>query len=501
MRLLGAVRLSHLTDETTSPERQREQITYTAKARGDELVTIVEDLDVSGSVNPFTRDRLGPWLTDPDKITKWDGLIVAKLDRLTRSLFDFQSLLIWCKEHDKTLISVSEGVDFSTPTGRLMANILIMFAEFERERMSERRAEAAASMRLTARWGGGVVPFGYEAYQEDAAWFLRPYEPYAKETRNMAKQAIAGVPARQIAEDLNTRSVPTSSDAQRILAGNPPLGKKWLTSTVVQYLRTDALCGYVHNHKRGEEPQRVYGSDGLPVRREALLDEDTWQAVQDALARRSVRWNRDSVRSGMLTGVAFCQHCNAPLHKGRTLRHDGKTYNHYYQCANMRSTCKPSRSIRMDDLEKAVNDSILDAYGWAEIVETRTTSSNDHMKELTEVGKQIADLTAERFVRQIVRANYDEVMAVLQARYDTLWAMPTQTPTTVKVRTGVTIERHWPTLSPLERGKWLRDRGIKAYAYRTDGEPIVAIDGGEYFDELESLAGDTHMPLDGSATR
>ena len=119
MRLLGAVRLSRDTDETTSPERQDDAITYTTKARGDRLIHIVHDLDVSGAISPFERAELGPWLTDPDKIAQWDGLIVAKIDRLSRSLLDFQVLLKWCDAHDKTVISIGEGFDLKAPVGRL----------------------------------------------------------------------------------------------------------------------------------------------------------------------------------------------------------------------------------------------------------------------------------------------------------------------------------------------------------------------------------------------
>src|SRR4249920_1161827 len=114
MRLLGGARLSHRTDESTSIERQREQVTLTAQVRGDELIHITEDSDVSGAVSPFLREGLGPWLTDPKLMAKWDGLIVAKVDRLTRSLSDFDDLVSWCDRNGKTLISVSEQLDLST---------------------------------------------------------------------------------------------------------------------------------------------------------------------------------------------------------------------------------------------------------------------------------------------------------------------------------------------------------------------------------------------------
>ena len=82
MRILGSARLSHDTDESTSIARQREQVDLTCKARGDTLVHVTEDTDVSGAVAPADREGLGPWLTDPARIAQWDGLMVAKLDRL-----------------------------------------------------------------------------------------------------------------------------------------------------------------------------------------------------------------------------------------------------------------------------------------------------------------------------------------------------------------------------------------------------------------------------------
>src|SRR5579859_5316793 len=139
MRILGAARLSHDTDESTSIARQREQIELTTRARGDTLVHITEDTDVSGAVAPDRRPELGPWLTDPSLVGQWDVLMVAKLDRLTRSSQDFARLVEWCQDHGKTLVSISESIDLGTAAGRLAVDIFVRFAQYERERMSERR--------------------------------------------------------------------------------------------------------------------------------------------------------------------------------------------------------------------------------------------------------------------------------------------------------------------------------------------------------------------------
>ena len=122
-RALGVRRLSHLTDESTSIERQGEHIENNVKARGDALVYMTCDTDVSGSVSPFEREDLGPWLTDPDKIAQWDYLIFTKLDRLTRSLIDFDAIVNWCDKNGKTVVSISESIDLSSYVGRMLANI------------------------------------------------------------------------------------------------------------------------------------------------------------------------------------------------------------------------------------------------------------------------------------------------------------------------------------------------------------------------------------------
>ena len=149
--VLGASRLSHDTEASTSMERQREDITNRVKADRNTLVDIAEDTDVSGAVSPFDRPGLGPWLTEPALVARWDTLMVAKRNRLTRSVRDFGDLLEWCKENKKNIVSLDGEVNTDTSTGWLHVQIIMTFAEFERRRMSERRAEAAQKLHRRGR--------------------------------------------------------------------------------------------------------------------------------------------------------------------------------------------------------------------------------------------------------------------------------------------------------------------------------------------------------------
>lgn len=93
MRLFPVIRLSLVTENTTSPERQLEKIAQFAQLGDHVLVPVTDadyDLDVSGTVSPFDRSGLGPWLRE-DRLELWDALCAATLDRISRSLFDSRS--------------------------------------------------------------------------------------------------------------------------------------------------------------------------------------------------------------------------------------------------------------------------------------------------------------------------------------------------------------------------------------------------------------------------
>ena len=370
MRLLGAVRLSRLTDETSSPERQAETITLMAKARRDDLVAVVEDLDVSGAVDPFARAELGPWLTDPDKIAQWDGLIIAKLDRLTRSLLDFQRILTWCQQNGKTIISVSEGFDLGTPTGRLLANILCMFAQFERERIGERRGEAQAKFRQTARWGGGRAPFGYVAVKNHDGWYLEP-DPDSRAVW-ACEQIIAGKSASEVARELG------------MTAGN-----------LIKILRHPTIKGWVLNYPKGRgETQVVRGDDGMPVTREPAVPPEVWAKVQVVLDKNGRPDSGKRRNASPLLQVAFCP-CGKPLYRDSGSRHA------YYRCAD-RGNCK-ARAIPVDDLHERIDSYLRVAYGDSHIPIKVEIAAEDHTQALADVDQAIADLEADRYERGLFK--------------------------------------------------------------------------------------------------
>src|SRR5690606_11318181 len=120
-RALAAVRLSVLSDSSTSRGRRVEHGTNRVRARGWEHAGTAEDPDVSATkYSPFNRPELGQWLTD-DPPEPWDVLVVWRLDRLIRSSRDLAELLAWCEDRGKGFVSATEGFDLRTPFGKAMA--------------------------------------------------------------------------------------------------------------------------------------------------------------------------------------------------------------------------------------------------------------------------------------------------------------------------------------------------------------------------------------------
>ncbi len=154
MRLISACRLSRDTDTSTSIERQSEGNSKWAAANGHSIVTTTIDTDVSGAVSPFERPDLGQWFARKDE---WDGIVVYKLDRISRSIVDFGILLEWCRDNGKTLIILDPMIDLSTHWGEAMGNILMVFAQLERKMIAARVADSRVKLRSNAWYSGTLA--------------------------------------------------------------------------------------------------------------------------------------------------------------------------------------------------------------------------------------------------------------------------------------------------------------------------------------------------------
>lgn len=242
MRLLPCVRLSVLDDESTSPERQFGKIAMFARLGDHELVPTTEadyDLDISGAMSPFDRPGLGPWLKD-DRLDEWDAICVAKLDRLTRSLFDFVTLVSWLEAQGKTLLCIDPMLDLTTPTGRAFASITATFAQFERETIAARVRDAYDKLIRDGQYAGGQIRFGYRPVKLARGWGYEPDPNYAPVVAEMFSRYADDESISSVTRWLNDASVPTPWNATRKRNGKPLKDTMWKTTSVRKILTSPA---------------------------------------------------------------------------------------------------------------------------------------------------------------------------------------------------------------------------------------------------------------------
>ena len=148
MRVVGYVRVStaEQADSGAGLDAQRAAIAAEVERRGWELLDVFEDKNGASAKTMRNREGLTAAL-DVVESGGADGLIVAKLDRLSRSLLDFAGLMERSQRNGWSLIALDLGVDTSTPSGEMMANVLAVFAQFERRLIGQRTKDALAVRR------------------------------------------------------------------------------------------------------------------------------------------------------------------------------------------------------------------------------------------------------------------------------------------------------------------------------------------------------------------
>ena len=162
---------------------------------------------MSGAVNPFDRAGLGPYLREP-LLSTWQVLVVFRLDRLTRSIADFEAIWRFLEANGKTLVGVAEQIDFGTTAGRLMARQLVVFAEYEREMIRARIKNAYDAARANGKYPGLQFPFGYMPVKlPGKGWGLKPHPIYGPIVEQAADRLIAGESLSSICRWLDTEGI------------------------------------------------------------------------------------------------------------------------------------------------------------------------------------------------------------------------------------------------------------------------------------------------------
>ena len=215
-------------------------------------------------------------------------VVVYKVDRLTRSLADFAKLVEQFEANGVSFVAVTQQFNTTTSMGRLTLNVLLSFAQFERELAGERIRDKFAASRAKGMWMGGTIPLGYDV--KDRKLVINADE--ADRVRLIFQRYLALGCVSQLRDDLQQRGVLSK---QRVLTSGRVLGGcSFGRGALYHLLQNRIYLGEV-----------VHKGISYPGEQERIIDDELWNAVQAKLeANRGVR-RRSRIETGALLGGLF----------------------------------------------------------------------------------------------------------------------------------------------------------------------------------------------------
>jgi site-specific DNA recombinase len=312
-----------LDQEFNSLDAQYDAASAYVKSQAHAGWTLIRSRYDDGGYSGGSTDRPDlQRLLDDIRARKLDVIVVYKVDRLTRSLADFAKLVELFDAHGVSFVSVTQQFNTTTSMGRLTLNVLLSFAQFEREVTSERIRDKIAASKRKGLWVGGPLPLGYHM-KEDKVTVV---EDEAEQVRLIYRRylELGGVNAlvRDLRErNIRTRSRPLATGATR---GGVPFGR----GSLFYLLRNRFYVGEVK-----------YKDEILPGEQPAIMDRALFDAVQQKLTDQwTTRSTTRNASDHLLTGLLFddAGHRMVPTHATKS----GVRYRYYVSLPHLRGESK-----------------------------------------------------------------------------------------------------------------------------------------------------------------
>lgn len=221
------------------------------------------------------------------KAGKVDVIIVYKVDRLTRSLADFAKIVEILDEHGASFVSVTQSFNTTTSMGRLTLNVLLSFAQFEREVTGERIRDKIAASKKKGMWMGGPVPLGYDL--EDRKLIVNFGE--AETVRHLFQRYSELRSLRQLVDELAVHGYRTKQRTYK--DGRTVGGIAFRTGSIAQLLKNPIYAGKVRHNGN------IYDGE-----HDAIIDEALFDAVQTVFTnnRRDNALGKKAKNPSLLAG-------------------------------------------------------------------------------------------------------------------------------------------------------------------------------------------------------
>ena len=389
-----------LNQEFNSIDAQKEAgQAYIVSQRAEGWIPVADDYDDGGfSGGNMERPALKRLMADIGK-GLIDIVVVYKIDRLTRSLMDFSKMVEVFERQKVSFVSVTQQFNTTNSMGRLMLNVLLSFAQFEREVTGERIRDKIAASKRKGMWMGGVPPFGYDV---DKRQLLINQSEAAVVNRIFEDMLTIGSPT-QIAANLTQEGVTTKAWVTRDGQDRPGvrIDKKFLH----KLLRNRIYLGEI-GHKGA----------WFPGMHQAIIDKTLWDNVHEVLQRdghdRSTETKARSRTDALLRGLLYAptgerMYPTYAIKKG--LKKDRK-YRYYFSKSEAQFGAPGKSYSRLPalEIEGAVEAQIRTILGSPESIESI-------VRCIKQSGEQIDEATAVVAMRQLNKV-WDQLFLVERHR-------------------------------------------------------------------------------------
>jgi DNA invertase Pin-like site-specific DNA recombinase len=415
-------------------------------------------------------------ITDPKRMALYDGILVSKIDRLTRK--EDWDIRQWAEQHGKKILVVSPELEWPPPSGeagtatRMIWDSLMNLARGEWENTSTRYLRMQRALRDQAFFVG-KPPYGYHIVQVDGTDHktLAPDPVTSAIVRGMARRYLEGQSLSQICEWLNVSSIPVPQPS------NAKPGKGWSATAVSRILRNQAIVG------------RVQTNGKTVLRVEPLVSIEDFRRIESTMKGRATRGAQQQT-TAMMTGLLFC-HNGHPMYRLQGRKIPSVPDGLYYYC---RECPKGERLlVPLVKVNQAVNDSIMDKGDEPHFI-TEVTPGDDWAEEIDQVKHDISDLDPEA-------DEYDTRLRTLRDELKRLRSLPSRPAKTERNPDGKTIGEFWESQDTAGKRQHLLGEGARytpailpdGHVFVVIGPSIDTLQGGELYDSITSLGGPDYV--------
>ncbi len=277
-----------------------------------------------------------------------DCVVVYKVDRLSRSLLDFTRIMEGFDSKGVSFVSVTQQFNTTHSMGRLTLNILLSFAQFEREIIGERIRDKIAAQRKRGKWSGGIPVLGYDVDRSAASPKLVVNAQEAARVRIIFDLYLDYGSLMPVVKDLEKRKWVNKS---RLTKKGVRVGGRAFDRCSLYDLLTNPIYTGRIKHK----------TDTYQGEHEAIVSPAVFEKVQSTLRKNRLKGGSYLVNkyNALLKGLVRCHACDKAMVHTFTSR-GNKRYRYYVCCQAIKSGRKscPSDSLPAEELEAAVTDRI-----------------------------------------------------------------------------------------------------------------------------------------------